>query len=593
MEVLGSPTCQPVPGCDAAFPPPGATLFVSASYTPAELDSAHFLTVTGALAVAPASAIIAVDDGTYTDAMAPTLPVTVIGRCAATVVFQPPPSSMAGGIEVNGAENVRFANMTLEGYLGGVSVFGGSLELDSVVVQDSAYVGVAVANDGAQLTLSNVVVRGTVVAPGDTNAFGLYVGDGAKATVTGSVFAGNEYINVGVSGQPVGGASLTLSSSVVRDGQPLGSMGFGWGVYASGGVTATISNSAILNNQGMGFNLYSSSAKVPAKGSLVGSVVLGTTADTVNQVGYGAESVNSSLQIEGSTIVGSPIADVYIADGSTGTVTGSTLVGSPEASDLGPIGLLTHDANVTVEGTAIVNTRAGTELQASTVAKFSGSLIQGTKTSPEGYYVDQQYVGVGMLVETPAHVDLTGTAIVGTHTAGILTVGELTAQGLVVSGTRAGGDGSGGRGLSLENGGHATISGAVIRDSLEVGIGVLNASPVLTLTGSVVEQTAVSASGQFGGGITLSAGATGTISTTTVRSSAGIAVGVQQAAGSLQTCVLVDNSIGVYVTGGTTLAQGGAPAPLTLTVSTDTLLVGNTTNIGSGVIPLPTVLMTP
>ena len=592
IESLGSTTCQPMPGCDAPFPPPGASLFVSAAYTQAQLDATHFRTLGDALAAASSGATIAVDSGTYSEAIAPTSPVTVIGRCAANVVFQPP-TAMAGGILLNGASPVRFANLTLQGFLGGVAVFGGSLELDSVVVQDSKYVGAAVANTGSQLTLSGVAVRGTTAAPGDTQTFGLFVGNGGAAKVTGSVFAGNQYINAGVAGQPAGGASLEMDSTVVRDGKPFGAMGYGWGVYASGQVTVSFTHGAIVDNTGVGLSLYGTGAQAPTKGSLVDSVVRRTGLDPQNPVGFGAQVVNGTLDVKNTTIADSAIVDLFYAQGGSGTVTDGTLVGSPDATTLGPIGLEAYDANVHLQGAAIVNTRVGAQIQAASVAKIDGSLIEGTKTSPAGYYQNGAYIGVGLFVETKAQASVSASAVLGAHTAGVIALGQLTAQGLVVSGTRAGGDGVGGRGFSIQRTANATIQGSAIVDNVEAGLVVMNGSPVLSLTDSVIDRTGVDASGRYGIGVLLGGGSTGTIVTTTIRGSQSVAVVASAAGGSVGTSVVTDNTVGVYVNDGTSLVQDGDAGPRTLSVSSDTMFVGNTTNVGSGVIPLPSGLVGP
>src|SRR5262245_5585242 len=82
---LGTTTCAPVGNCSAAFPPPGATLFVDDDYTAAELDGSHFAEIADALAAASDGDVIAVEGGAYTHGLALTHSVTVVGRCAEQV----------------------------------------------------------------------------------------------------------------------------------------------------------------------------------------------------------------------------------------------------------------------------------------------------------------------------------------------------------------------------------------------------------------------------------------------------------------------------------------------------------------------------
>ena len=198
IDTLGSEACAPVGDCNAAFPPANATLFVSASYSASQLDATHFQAIDLALANAPNGAVIAVDLGTYTGQIAPTLDASVVGRCASGVVLQGNGSSTSA-IDIQGGQ-VSISNLTVTGYHGALSLLGGATTLDDVVVDGNAYVGIAVGNPGTSATLQHVVVRGTRMGPTDTNGFGLYIGYAAKVTVTGSVFEDNDYVNVGISG---------------------------------------------------------------------------------------------------------------------------------------------------------------------------------------------------------------------------------------------------------------------------------------------------------------------------------------------------------------------------------------------------------
>ena len=66
-ERLGTTTCVAVSDCNAAFPPAGASIFVDAALTDAQLDATHFRTIADAVAAAPAGATIAIESGTYVE----------------------------------------------------------------------------------------------------------------------------------------------------------------------------------------------------------------------------------------------------------------------------------------------------------------------------------------------------------------------------------------------------------------------------------------------------------------------------------------------------------------------------------------------
>ena len=529
--------------------------------------------------------------------MSPTVDVSIVGHCAEKVIFHAADPTR-GAINLDANVHVSASNMTLLGYHATVGMTAGDLTLDSVVIDGSHFTGIAIGNAQSTAKLTNVVVRGTRAGATDANAFGLYVGYGAKVTVTNSEFADNDYINVGVSGDGRSGASLLMSQSVVRDGHPLGtSNGFGWGVYGSNLVTIGIDQSAIVGNRGFGVLLNSTSAASAAKGTITASVVRGTAIDpgNVSAVGIGVESNKSTLDIEQTTIADSSGVDVYGSEGSV-KMTGDTLLGTSSADPtvLGPIGLVLYGATATLQSLAIVGASAGAEIEGATTAEMDDSLIDGTKTSSKGYYVSNNYVGVGIFVETAAQITLKNTTIENAHTAGLITLGQTTATGLVVLGTRAGGDGIGGRAVSSQGGATIAIAGSAFLDNIETGVLAAQGS-TLTLTDSTVDQTGLDEAGRFGIGVLLADDqTTATISSTTLRRGAGPGLAVSASGATVTSCAVLDNAIGVSVQGGSSLVEGlGNGDPQTVAISNDTIFVGNATRVGSGDIPLPPVLTTP
>ncbi|MEO8875204.1 MAG: right-handed parallel beta-helix repeat-containing protein, partial [Polyangiaceae bacterium] len=588
-------TCLPIGDCNAAFPPANATLFVNGAFTAGQIDATHFVTVDAALASATSGAVIAVESGTYTGRMVPSGNVSVVGRCAEKVVFQAADSTTSA-IEIERGQ-VAFSNMTLRDYHAAVSILGGNVTLDSMVVEGSHFAGIVVGNTGTTANISNVVVRGTRAGGSDANAFGLYIGDAAAVTVTGSAFADNDYINVGVSGDGKAGAKLTLTGSVVRNGHAFSAAGgFGWGIYGSNKISLDVEQSAIVDNTGFGLQLNSTTTKTAAQGKIVGSVVRGTALDPVNGVGIGIEGNRSVWDIEQTTVSGSNQTDLYMAGGTSATITGSTLLGtsSADAAALGPLGIIAIDSTVTLTSTSIFGTRAGAEFEGATIAEVDDSLITQTRTTPTGYYADGNYVGVGLFMEEGATLTSKNLALVGTHTAGMITLGNTTATNLLIEGTRAGGDGVAGRGISAQKGSVLTLQGAAIRDNAETGIAVAQNS-VLNLSDSIVDTTSVDPSGKYGIGILLLKNdSPSTITTTTLRHGQGSALAASASGARVTKSAFLDNSVGVYVQDGASLVEGnGTGDPMTVAISSDTVFDGNATRVGSGAVPLPEALVAP
>ena len=598
-DAVGSAACVPVGDCGAAFPPANATLFVDDSFTAGQLDATHFNTLTAALAAATSGAVIAVDSGTYGDVMmAPSVGVSVVGRCAEQVVFQASDNTKTA-VTLSNDVPLAMSGITFRDYHAALGLLAGNVTLDSIVVEGSHYTGIAIGNVKTTAALDNVVVRGTRAGATDTTSFGLYIGYGAKVTVQNSDFADNDYINVGVSGDGSPNASLTLTSSVVRDGHAYGAQGgFGWGVYGVDKVTVTVDSSAIIDNHGFGVIMNSQSAtKNFATGVVKSSVVRGTGYDPANKQGIGIESNQSSIDVEDSTVAASNMMDMYAAGGGATKIVRTAFLGTSipdDPSSLGPIGLNLNGVPATLQSVAFADTRVGAQFEGATVAEVDDSIVAGTRTSPAGYYVDDNYVGVGMFVESAAQLTINGSAITGAHTAGLITLGQTTASRLFVGGTRPGGDGSAGRAVSAQGSASLTIDSSAFVDNTETGV-LASEDATLALTNSTIDQTALDSTGEFGIGVFIGDDdVVASIDRATLRQSKGPALAVSGSGATVTKSVVVDNAIGVAVLGGSSLVEGDSNGdPKTVAISHDTVFANNQTRVGSGDIPLPSALTTP
>ncbi len=596
-DAIGSATCVPIGDCNAAFPPSNATLFVDASYMVGQVDATHFTSVSAALAVAQNGAVIAVESGTYTDVIVPSVSVSVVGRCTERVIFAAADTTKSA-VQEDKAVSLGVSNITFRNYHAAIGATAGNLTLDSVVVENSHFAGIVVGNKSTTAKISNVVVRGTRGGTTDANAFGLYIGYGAQVTVTDSAFVDNDYIGAGISGDGGAGASLKLSSSVVRDGHPFGSGGgYGWGVYASGQVTLDVESSAIVGNRGFGVLANSQKAATRfATVTVAGSVVRGTAVDPVAGQGTGIESNKSTLDVERSTISDNEQVDVYAAGGGKTTIADSALLGTTDLDPtvLGPLGIVVVDGALTMNSTAIVGTRAGAEIEGASVAEIHHSLVADTRGSSLGYYLEDNYVGLGIFVESAAQLLIDGSTIRNTRTAGMITLGQTTLNDVVITGTQAGGDGVGGRALSVQGSSTVTIGASAFIGSEETGI-LAAEHGALTIFDSMIDQTTLDRSGSYGIGIFVGEDdMPASIATTTLRQSAGPAIAVSNAGLSVKSSAIVDNVVGIAVLGHSSLIEGdGNGDPMTVAISKDTVFAGNQTRVGSGNIPLPTVLTVP
>lgn len=596
-DAVGSTTCVPIGDCNAAFPPSNATLFVDASFTAGQVDATHFTSVSAALAVAQSGAVIAVESGTYSDVIAPSVSVNVVGRCAERVIFAAADPAKTA-VQEDKAVSLGVSNITFRNYHAAIGATAGQLTLDSVVVESSHFAGIVVGNKSTTATISNVVVRGTRGAATDANAFGLYIGYGAQVTVTDSAFVDNDYIGAGISGDGGPGASLRLSTSVVRDGHPFGSGGgYGWGLYASDQVTLDVESSAIVDNRGFGILANSQKATTRfATVKVAGSVVRGTVLDPVAGQGMGIESNKSTLDLEQSTLSDNEQVDLYAAGGGTTTIAQSALLGTsdPDPAALGPLGLVVVDGPLSMNSTAIVGTRAGAEIEGASATEIHRSLVADTRASSLGYYLEDNYVGVGILVESAAQLLIDGSTIRNTRTAAMIALGQATLNDVLVTGTRAGGDGVGGRALSAQGSSTVTVGASAFIDSGETGV-LAAEHAALTLSDSTIGQTTLDSSGSYGIGVFIGDDdMPSSIVGTTVRQSAGPAIAVSNAGLSVRSSAVVDNVVGIAVLGQSSLVEGdGNGEPMTVAVSKDTVFANNQTLVGSGNIPVPAVLTVP
>ena len=596
-ERLGSTTCEAVTDCNAPFPPASATLFVKASYTAAEVDGTHFRTVTEALAVAAAGATIAVDAGAYSEKLTPTKNVTLVGRCAEQVVFATNDGT-GPGLRIENVDVVA-KNMTFRGFQGGVAAFGSKTSLSGIVVADSILNGISASNAGTVLSLSNVVVRGTRLPAANNQSFGLVAQKGATLDVDDSVIADNDFANVVSTGADV---HTHVTRSIVRDGRPpttgTFAMSFGVGFYVSNGGALSLEESAVIDNAADGIVVSKgTSAGAAASGTIARSVVRGTKFDPVRAIGRGIEVGNAStVTVDQTTSFGNADVDLLVTEGGTGDIHDSTTFGSAgdDPAVLAGAGLLVSTAGTAkVRSLAIFSARGvGIQVQDNATLDFTDSLVLGTRAQPKLDAKGHDY-GFGITVGKGSTLTATHSTIERASSVALLAEsGTLVLDGVLIRQTQASRRGESGRGISAQDGAKVTITRSAVTDNLEAGIILIDGASSLTMTDSTVSNTKHDPSGNFGIGVLLAGGVTGTITSSTITGSEGIGVASSAAGGLLSHSTLSRNAVAIHVQDGASLVESDTATddPLVVTVSKDTQFVDNSSRVGSGTVPLPDVL---
>jgi hypothetical protein len=589
-ERLGVTGCVPISDCNAPFPPPGTTSTVNAAYTDAQLDATHFRSIADAVNAAAAGAVIAVDAGTYVEKVVMRRrAASIIGRCTEKVVMKQAAGVIGSAFEIGNGDDVLVKNMSLRGYNAAIGALGGSTRLDSLAIEDGLLAGVAAGNFGTEVSLVNVVVRGMRPRSGAVEGYGVFASAGATVVIDDSVFSANESINVAATKADT---TVTLRRSIVRDGKPLASKGtLGLGLNGAEGASITVEESAIIDNTTAGFGLVSAAGSAQSTGILRRSVIRGTKRDAVKKTGRGLDVTSGHAVVEESTIGSSSDIEVNALGGAI-ELTSTTLLGAPTlaGTERGATGILTNNATTKAKSVAIIAPKAGVEVQSKGRLDMASSLVLGTRTGPKSYE-NGRYVGLGVVVESTASLVLASSTLQETHTTGLTVAGQADVTSTLIRGTRASLNGLAGRGMSVVSGGTATLTGSALIDNTESGILVTAGGSSLTMGGTTIQDTGFDPAGSFGFGLVFYGDAIGTIENSTITGSKGVGFAVGAAGAFVRSSTLSRNAVAVHAQDGTTLSEGEAAGDgRSFVISNDTRFIDNQTRVGSGFVPLPTVL---
>ncbi|MDB4934882.1 MAG: hypothetical protein JWP87_1854 [Labilithrix sp.] len=517
MEALGQTACVPVGDCNAAFPPAGATYFVDAAFTAGQIDATHFKTIGAALAAAPADAIVAVQAGSYTEALEPPRSVHIAGRCPAMVTVSSPAGNIEG-VRAKGAFDITIEGITLKGHLAGiVAGAGATLTVRSVVIDANTAGGVLASGSTTHAKIERSVVRGSV-ASALAKGYGVEASSGADVVIEQSAVTDNTQIGVHVTGK---GTRGHIDRSVVARTTTNASKDFGNGLIVRDAASADVVSSAFSQNREDGVVSYGPGTTLTMRDS--------TVEDTKNSgVGYGRGVLvdGATTTLERVTISDSTEGGIVAEAKGTATLTDCVVQRTtPSVRGENGIGISIIEASsVTMKGSALVaNTYAGaTAVGAGAKLVIDGSLVADTLSDADSIH------GYGVSLETGATGEVRGSALTGNGTAGAAVVdpgSKLTISASVIKDTRGDGSKKAGLGISVEAGGTAAITGSVFAANRDVGIAVRGAGSSATIDQSIVRNTLpVEANGVHGRGIEVGTGAKATIARTSILSTRGSAV---------------------------------------------------------------------
>jgi hypothetical protein len=461
---LGATSCVPVGDCNAPFPPPNATLFVSATGT---TSATHFRSIESAALASRAGDVIAIDAGTYRESVQLDRAVTLVGRCAEQVILDGTGLTTPGLI-VDARTTVR--GLTLRKFPTGIQLSAG-LDLEDSVLIDNQDAGIYSEGSAIVLTMARTVIRNT--KPGTlTTAFGIDLALGTAADVSESEITASE--GSGIIVTP--GSTLRLSSSVVRDSSLDRNGEGGLGINAQGGK-ATVTHSAFLGNT-------EASLRAGKAGTITvdHSVVRGTRSGS-HGFGSGLAAADGSTLTASKIVVTGTQGVGATSLGSKVTITDSVIraqVPAPDG-DFGDGVYVFGGGTLDLARVAILdNARAGADVfDARTEASFDHVLVSATKPLPTGT------MGLGIAAGFGSHVVVTSSVITSSHHTGIYVFDGSTLDAtktairdtsIQVSGVALG------HGMLVMDSTHAVITGCEVRRSAGVGLAFSRSAAVVSAT---------------------------------------------------------------------------------------------------------------
>ena len=548
-DSLGSATCEPWPvsggsGCaegEARFvgdsecrhlgtecgtdewavglPEDGTVLYVRAGELEAGDGSrrAPFATIAAALAVASSGAVIALSRGSFDEAVE--LPagaeVTLWGACVAdTILNRSGSEELESIVRASGAAELR--NLTITGEGTGVFVAGedASLIIQAVEIISTRGAGILVS-EGATVSAEDLVVRNTRAFSLDGSlGRGIDVNGGATVEISRGIVEGNS--DTGIFSYGVN-TTVMLEDIVVRDTDcnlafPTG----GTGIFATDGGRIEVVRGLLEGNRSEAVLAQDDSSSL----LLRDVVIRGTEADCEGTYGSGLVAIDGArVAAERLWIVDNLHSGAAFFGQRTEGTLEDVVVEGTRSNDSGYYGegvLVDSGARVSI-ARAVVTENVNSGVYAGgdrTWLEAEDLVVSNTQSRP----VDGQ-LGAGFLVMAGANADLSRSELRGNRAVGLYVLGPscyLRAEQVVVSETLRPDlpspidDRWRGTGISVSNGGRASIEQVAVENSADVGCLATDEDSLLEVRHFVVRDTEGPAAGE-GAGLRFELGALGVL----------------------------------------------------------------------------------
>ncbi len=289
-------TCEPVeegcPAGDYAEGVPAAAVHVLAGAA-AGGDGTRARPY-GSLALAISSAApgaaVAVGKGIYDEEVVLASSVTLWGACAAATGIVSSSASDSDPVVSVTAGTATIRGLRIGGARPGVTVDGGQVTLESVLVDAATGSGLLATSGGTRLEADGLVVRGTVTRPDGTGGSGVVVSAGAAAELDRALIEGSQEFGVYVQDD----SAFTARDLVVRDtGAGPGGTGR-FGIAAIGGST-DVERAYLARNRGAGVVIEGVGTRLVARDA----TIVDTLPERSGRFGLGLQaSPGTTLELE-------------------------------------------------------------------------------------------------------------------------------------------------------------------------------------------------------------------------------------------------------------------------------------------------------
>jgi hypothetical protein len=383
----------------------------------------------------------------------------------------------------------------------------------------------------------------------------------------------------GNAGALVQGIAVNGANPVTVSGVTIHAFFIGLSIETDGLLTLT--HSVLDSNQGVGISMEATNGNLT-----LDDVVVRNTAGS-GEPGFGInEQDGSMLKITNSEVTGNHDAALRVS-ASKASVANSVFSNTlpfTAAYNYGRGLEAQGGSSVDVTASAFIdNVETGIVLSGST-ATFSQIVVRDTQPLSNGSF------GRAIDAFDNGNFTLDSSTMTDSSDIGIIIVNSTaTISKSIMQETKLDSSGDFGEGLVVQENANVTLKGSAILQNHEAGI-TLN-SATLSITGTFVQATQLNGAGTLGYGIVGVNNSSLTIANSEIDSCTGSAVAVASAGGILASSVVSNNAIGIATTDDETLQQvSTAPAQVvqgSAIVTDDTQFISNQTRSVSGDIPLP------